>query len=230
MRIGVVIPARNEVESIGATLERIPHDLGTAVVVADDGSTDGTAGAASRAGAVVVSNPPQGYGWACRAGSSSAALEGCDVLVFLDADGSMPPEAIGALVAPIRAGVADIVCGARTGPGLRSMPPHQRAGNRVIALLLRQLHGVRLSELGPFRAVRVSTLTSLELEGSRFAWPAQMLARAARNGARISEVAVEYGDRVGGRSKVGGSLRGSCLAVWDISSTLIGERLRRRPA
>jgi hypothetical protein len=106
------------------------------------------------------------------------------------------------------------------------MPWHQRAGNRVIGTLLRLLHDVRLRELGPFRAVRMSTLAALDLPGSRYAWPAQLLARAARRGACIVEVEVGYRERTGGRSKVGGSLRGSMQAAWDISATLVAERIR----
>jgi hypothetical protein len=102
----------------------------------------------------------------------------------------------------------------------RVMPRHQRLGNRFIAGLLRR-HGIRATELGPFRAVRASTLDSLALPGSRFAWHAEMLARAASRGARIVEVRVDYAPRLAGRSKVGGSLRGSLLATWDIGRALL---------
>ena len=147
------------------------------------------------------------------------------VIVFLDGDGSMPAASIPALLGPIVAGDADVVCGARMGRRA-PMPWHQRTGNRVIALQLRLLYGVRLRELGPFRAVRASTLAALELPGSRFAWPAQLLARAARHSARVVEVDVGYRERTGGRSKVGGTLKGSLQAAWDISRTLVTERLR----
>ncbi|MCA1695390.1 MAG: glycosyltransferase, partial [Actinobacteria bacterium] len=171
----------------------------------------------------VVTEPRAGYGHACYAGARAAA--GCDAAVFLDGDGSMAPEEIPLLLRPLIDNSADLVCGARRlDPAL--MPWHQRLGNRVIGLLLRRLHRVSLRELGPFRAVRMTTLVSLELRGSRFAWPAEMLARAAAGGARIVEVPVAYSARCGGRSKVGGSVRGSAQAGYEIVGALIRERLR----
>jgi hypothetical protein len=201
----------------------MPQDLVALVVVVDNGSTDRTAERAAEAGATVVREPRRGYGWACRAGSDAASA--CDAIVYLDGDGSMAPEDIATLLRPIREGTADVVCGRRSASG-SVMPWHQRLGNRVIGLLLR-LHGVRLAELGPFRAIRVGTLASLDLPGSRCAWPAQMLSRAARQGARVVEVPVGYAERAAGKSKVGGSIRGSLGAAWDIARVLIVERVRR---
>ena len=225
--IAVVIPALDEAASIAAVVTAVREELDGAasarIIVVDNGSRDRTAAVATSAGAFVVTQPRRGYGWACRAGCDAAA--GSDVVVFLDGDGSMPADSIPDLLAPILAGNADVVCGARNGRHI-SMPWHQRAGNGVIGMLLRVLHGVRLRELGPFRAVRTATLVSLSLPGSRYEWPAQLLARAARRGARIVEVEVGYRARTGGRSKVGGSVRGSILAAWDISRTLVAERVR----
>lgn len=222
-RVTVIIPALDEAATIATVVTGIKRALAADVVVVDNGSRDATAAEAARAGAGVVSQPRRGYGWACRAGCDAAT--GADTLVFIDGDGSMPATAIASLLAPIADGRADVVCGARV-TGDAGMPWHQRAGNRVIAILLRVLYGVRLRELGPFRAVRASTLAALELPGSRYAWPAQLLARAARQGARITEVRVGYHERAGGRSKVGGTLRGSVQAAWDISRTLVVERVR----
>ena len=224
--IAVVIPALDEEASIAGVVESVLREVsGSAVFVVDNRSRDATAARAADAGAIVIAQPRRGYGWACRAGCDAAALMDASVIVFLDGDGSMPATSIPALLAPIVAGDADVVCGARMGRRA-PMPWHQRTGNRVIALQLRLLYGVRLRELGPFRAVRASTLAALELPGSRFAWPAQLLARAARRGARVVEVDVGYRERTGGRSKVGGTLKGSLLAAWDISRTLVTERLR----
>ena len=218
-RVAVVIPTLNEAGSIAEVIGRVPRHLNAQVIVADNGSADGTAGIARRAGATVVEATQGGYGHACHAGVAAAA--GCDILVFLDGDGSMSPEDIPRLVTPIAKGRADMVCGVRK-VSRSSMPIHQRLGNRVIASLLRR-HGVRLPELCPFRAIRASTLHSLDLPGSRFAWAAQMLARAASRDARIITVVVDYRERTAGKSKVGGSLRGSLAASWDIARVLIAE-------
>src|SRR5579859_2830181 len=226
LSVAVVVPALDEEASIAGVVESVRAEVaGATVVVVAFGSRDRTAVVAERAGAIVVAQPRRGYGWACRAGCDAAARTDASTIVFLDGDGSMPADSIPALLAPIVAGTADVVCGARTG-ARASMPWHQRTGNRIIGLQLRLLYGVRLRELGPFRAVRASTLDALELPGSRYAWPAQLLARAARRGARVVEVDVGYRERTGGRSKVGGTAKGSLLAAWDISKTLVTERVR----
>ena len=219
MRPALILPARNEAEALGPLLARVPAGLGASVIVVDNGSTDGTAEVARAAGAIVVAEPRPGYGWACHAGACLAAALGCDVLVFLDADGSMAPEEVDRLTAPIAADDADLVVGARR-MHRGVMPVHQRAGNRVIAALLRR-RGVAVSELGPFRAVRTSTWSALGLGGSRYAWPAEMLSRAATAGARIAEVSVACAPRTAGRSKVGGSWSGTLRATWDIGRVLV---------
>jgi len=223
----VVIPARDEAGAIAAVVAAARPLVAGDVVVVDNGSRDGTAAVAAAAGARVVWQPRRGYGHACFAGV--AALGDSGIVVFVDGDGSMPVEEIPRLAAPILAGEADVVCGSRTAlrePG--SMPAHQALGNRLALLLLLALYGVSLSDLGPYRAVRGSTLRSLSLRGSRFAWPAQLLARAARRDARIVEIDVAYRQRVAGRSKVGGSLRGSLEAGAGIIGTLLWQRIARR--
>jgi len=223
----VVIPARDEAGAIGAVVAAARPLAGRDVVVVDNGSRDGTAAVARAAGARVVTQPRRGYGYACFAGV--AAVGDADIVVFVDGDGSMPVEEIPRLAAPILSGEADVVCGsrmARQEPG--SMPAHQALGNRLALLLLRGLYGVRLSDLGPYRAVRGSTLRALALPGSRFAWPAMLLARAARRQARIVEIDVGYRRRAAGRSKVSGSLRGSLEAGAGIIGTLLWQRVARR--
>ncbi len=223
LRIAVVIPALDEEQSIAQVVARVPRDVCQTIIVVDNGSSDATAGRATESGAVVVSQPRRGYGWACRSGCD--AIPDSDIVVFMDGDGSMAPEDIPMLVSPIIQGTADVVCGARR-LDKKTMPWHQRVGNRVIAWLIRVLYGVRLRELGPYRAVRTTTLEALDLPGSRFGWPAQLIARAARRGAHIVEIEVGYHARIGGQSKIGGSLRGSVAAAWDIIRMLFVERWR----
>ncbi len=221
--MAVVIPVRDEADSIGAVVDAVRSELGAEVIVVDNGSQDGSGSVAARHGARVIGETRRGYGWACRTGCAAAA--GSDVVVIIDGDGTMAAADIHRLLQPILSGQADIVCGARP-PASAAMPWHQRAGNHAIGLLLRTLYGLPLRELGPFRAVRVATLATLDLPGSRYAWPAQMLARSARAGLRVAEVPVGYANRTGGRSKIGGSVRGSFGAAWGVGWVLIGERLR----
>lgn len=230
MRLTAVIPCRDEAGSVAAVVSGVLALRGLGgtprAVVVDNGSTDATAVEAASAGASVVAQPHPGYGWACHAGVREALAHGAEVVAFLDGDGSMPPAALPVLVAPIAAGTADLVCGRRRIPPA-AMPWHQRAGNELIGLELRSLYGLSLHELGPFRAIRATTLASLRMPPSRYAWPAEMLARAVHAGARVVEVEVPYVERTAGRSKVGGSLRNSALAAWDICGTLALRRVRR---
>ena len=223
----VIIPARDEAGAIAAVVEAARSVAGGDVVVVDNGSRDATAVVAAAAGARVVTQPRRGYGHACFAGV--AAVPDAAVVVFIDGDGSMPVADIPRLVAPILDGRADVVCGSRTvRRDTGSMPAHQELGNRLALAMLRTLYGIQLSDLGPYRAVRGSTLRDLRMRGSRFAWPAQMLARAARQRARIVEVDVGYHRRTAGRSKVSGSLRGSLEAGGGIVATLLWQRITPR--
>jgi len=230
MRLTAIIPCRDEADSIGPVVAGVLALRGWGdppqAVVVDNGSTDQTSRVAAAAGATVVFEPHAGYGWACHAGVTEALAQRAEVVAFLDGDGSMPPSALPTLLEPIAVGTADLVCGRRRTPA-SAMPWRQRAGNRVIGLELRSLYGLALHELGPFRAIRASTLASLRMPPSRYAWPAEMLARAAASGARIVEVEVPYAERTAGRSKVGGSLRNSVLAAWDICGTLAIRRVLR---
>ncbi|HEX3607475.1 MAG TPA: glycosyltransferase family 2 protein [Candidatus Dormibacteraeota bacterium] len=227
LRCTVLIPALDEEGAIAQVVSRVPAELGADVLVVDNGSRDATARVAAAAGARVVHQPRRGYGHACHAGVTASPEAG--VVVFIDGDGSMPPEEIAALIAPITEGRADLVCGSRTARReAGSMPVHQALGNRLALVLLRRLYGVRLTDLGPYRAVRGELLRSLGMRPSRFAWPAEMLARAARRRARIVEVEVGYRRRVAGTSKVGGSLRGSVGAGMGIVGALLWQRVAPR--
>ncbi len=108
--IGAVIPALDEGRAIGRVLDALPDWLDEVVVV-DNGSRDATATVARGHGARVVAEPARGYGAACLAGI--AALDGAEVVVFLDADFSDHAEEMDRLVDPIVAGEADLVIGSR---------------------------------------------------------------------------------------------------------------------
>ena len=225
--VTTVIPALDEEGSIGAVLEAIPRDFFGEVIVVDGGSKDGTAAIAAAQGARVIREPRRGYGRACARGSADACGE---VVVFLDADGANDPREIPALVAPIANGKADMVLGSRfTGaiaPG--AMPWHQRFGNRFSAFLIRLLYGLPLSDLGPFRAVRRVLLDELSIEDLTYGWPTEMIVKAARKGWRIVEIPVSCRVRLGGRSKISGTLRGTFLATLHIVGTIL-RNARGRP-
>jgi len=225
VRVSVVIPAFNEAASIGRVLADIPRGDVAEVLVVDGGSADGTPEIAARAGARVIREPRRGYGRACLTGIAHAAAP--DVVVFLDGDYSDRPAEMPLLLAPLRAGQADLVIGSRVAgrrmPG--AMPWHAVVGNRLVAWLLGIACGVRLSDLGPFRAARLALLRTLDLRETTYGWPVEMIAKAARRGARVIEVPVSYHPRLG-RSKISGTLRGSVGAAWGLLGGVVRYGLR----
>jgi glycosyltransferase involved in cell wall biosynthesis len=219
--ISVIIAALNEEEAIGDVIRAVPKDLADEIVVVDNGSKDLTAEVARAAGARVVTEPVPGYGRAFRAGLRSISPE-CEIVVFLDGDGSDCPEMMDRLVTPIIEGTSDFVIGSRTRgqrePG--SMNFHQVFAGYMVGAILRVLYGVRSTDMGPFRAIRRDTLEKLRLREETYGWPLEMQMRAARARVRTMEVPVDYRRRAGGHSKIAGTVRGSILAATRILVTL----------
>jgi glycosyltransferase involved in cell wall biosynthesis len=216
--VTVVIPTFNEAESIAAVVAELPRDVVDRIIVADGGSTDGTQDKARGAGAEVIAIG-RGYGLACLKGAEAAAAG--SVIVFMDGDGADDPAAIAALVAPIRVGTADFVIASRARgerePG--SMAWHQLLAGHVAGVLTRLLYGVRYTDMCAFRAIRRDTLLTLGMRELTYGWNLEMQMRVARAGLRVLEIPVGYRCRIGGESKVAGSLRGSVKAGARIVAT-----------
>lgn len=226
MRVSVVIPARNEEAAIGRVIADLPRDLVTEVLVVDGGSTDRTRAVAAAHGARVIREPRRGYGRACLTGLEQIDAA-ADVVVFLDGDYSDRPAELPQLLAPIEAGLADLVLGSRLA-GIRTpgaLPAHSVLGNRLAALLIGLVSGVSLTDLGPFRAVRPAMLRALALQEQTYGWPVEMLVKGAARGYRIVEVPVSYHPRIG-TSKITGTVRGSLGAAWCIFSGIVKYRLK----
>ena len=227
--VSVVIPAMNEEAPIADVVREV-MDAGIAreVIVVDNASTDRTAERAREAGARVVPEPTPGYGRACATGVRSISPE-CDVIVFLDGDGSDCAELIPRLVHPIFAGEQDFVIGSRTrGERERgSMNFQQVAAGRAAGALLRLLYGVRYTDMCPFRAIRSAALAQLGMREQTYGWNLEMQMRAARAGLRILEVPVNHRCRTGGESKVSGTLRGTFVAGARIIATLLRVAFER---
>ncbi len=221
--IDVVIPAYNEEDSLPAVLREIPRPPVRRIVVADNNSTDRTAAVAADSGAEVVAATVQGYGSACLAGLAHLRATGPpEIVVFLDADHSDHPEELPALVAPILEDRADLVIGSRT-RGRRergALLPQARFGNLLACFMIRVLYRHRYSDLGPFRAIRWSSLETFGMRDPDFGWTAEMQVKALRHRLRVAEVPVSYRRRIG-RSKITGTVRGTVLAGYKIISTIL---------
>ena len=220
MRVSLIIPALNEAECLGRFLAEVPAGLVDQVIVVDNGSTDSTSQVARAAGAQVIEEPRRGYGFACAAGSTAAKGE---ALIFMDGDGSFLPAELPDLLAPLAQETADLVLGSRmlNHPLQAAMPSHQRFGNHLFAWLLRQRYGLRLTDLGPYRAIRRELLLALDMQERTYGWPLEMIIKAARLRKRIVELPVTYRPRFAGQSKVGGTLRGSILTAYRFSRVMI---------
>lgn len=237
LTVGVVIPARDEEGNIGgvvAELLALREDAGRRIfddlVVCDNGSGDATAEKARAAGARVAAEKTPGYGRACL--TAIAALEPVDVVLFVDGDRSCDPAQARDLLRAVADG-ADLVVGSRVRGRMESgaLSPPQIAGNRVASMLIRLLWGARVTDLGPFRAIRADALDALGMADIAYGWTVEMQIRAIQQRLRVVEVPVDSLRRRSGRSKVGGTVRGVIGASAGILGTIlrlrIGERRRR---
>jgi len=227
--VSVIIPTHNEAQAIERVLADLPSDSTTEVVVVDSNSNDGTPEIAAKMGARVIQEPRRGYGRACLTGLASANTP--DVVVFLDGDYSDRPSELPILLAPIIENRADITLGSRLGkqciPG--ALPWHAVFGNRLAAGLIRILYGLRISDLGPFRAGRADVLRALALEENTYGWAVEMILKGVLAGFRVVEVPVSYYPRIG-KSKISGTLKGTVGAAWFILSLIVRYYFRYRRA
>ena len=218
-RISIIIPAYNEESSIGLVLDALPQEKLHEIIVVDNGSTDATARVAQEHGARVVKEPRKGYGSACLKGIDE--LDAPDIVVFIDGDFSDFPEEIVLLISPIETGEKDFVLGSRMilPKSQLALLPQARYGNRLAVFLIKLFFKHEFTDLGPFRAIRYSSLMSIGMKDMDFGWTVEMQIKAVRNGLRIREVPVNYRKRVG-ISKITGTVSGTFRAGTKIIYTI----------
>ena len=200
-RVSVVLPCLNEAATIGASVAKALRGIARGglageVLVADNGSTDGSDTIAEEAGARVVYAPVRGYGAALRKGFAEAKY---DILVMADADDTYDLEDLAAVVAPLAAG-ADLALANRFADISDGAMPwlHRRVGTPSINLLLRLAYGVRVGDSqSGYRAIRRGTLDQLDLHSDGMELASEMLIKASRLGLGIAEAPSTYGVRRG---------------------------------
>jgi len=212
----IVIPALNEAANIAHVIEGLRAHGHRHVVVVDGGSDDGTRAHAEAAGAVVLVENRRGYGRACSSGAERALADGAAILAFTDGAGAEDPADLGSLLAPLLAGDADLVLGARRPVERGALRPLQRVGNRLATTLIWRLHGHRYTDLGSMRAIRADAFERLQMREMGHGWPVEMQLAALRCGLRVRELPIRYRRRRAGKSKVSGNLRGALRASATI--------------
>lgn len=220
MKISVIIPAYNEEQSIGKVVSDIPSFVDEVVVV-NNNSTDSTVQVAEEAGATVLTENRKGYGYACLKGMDYLQSKNTDVVVFLDGDYSDYPEEMEGLIEPIKQNGYDMVIGSRV-LGTRergALTPQQVFGNWLATRLMKLFYGVSYSDLGPFRAIKWSSLEKLNMVDPTYGWTIEMQLKAAKLKMKTTEIAVNYRVRIG-VSKVSGTIKGAVMAgikiIWTI--------------
>jgi glycosyltransferase involved in cell wall biosynthesis len=207
--VTVVLPCLNEAASLPGVLTAMPG--GYRPLVVDNNSTDGTAEVARRHGAEVVAESLPGYGSAVHAGVVAATTP---IVAVLDADGSLDPHDLPALVDELDRG-ADMAIGRRRPiEGLR-WPWHARLGTAAVCWRLRNRYGLPVHDIAPMRVAQRDAVLALGVTDRRSGYPLELLVRAAQAGWKVIERDVAYRPRTGGKSKVSGSIRGSLIAALD---------------
>ena len=224
--IVAIIPARNEALSIAEVItdiDALADDNGNKIfdriLVCDNGSIDNTYEIARELGAEVVQQATPGYGIACL--TALSLIEHTDIVVFIDADASLRIDESKQLIEAI-VDNADLAIGARRSH-LRernSMSLCQRFGNRLASLMIRLIWRAKVSDLGPFRAIRYSALKLLDMQDTQFGWTVEMQVKAIQMEFKVIEIPVHYRRRIG-QSKISGTIGGVLGAGYGIISTII---------
>ncbi len=198
MKLSVIIPVYNEVETILEVIKRVKEaPFEKEIIVVDDGSTDGTARILeeNRQGLTVLFNEKNsGKGAAIRAALPHVMG---DVVIIQDADLEYNPSEYPHLIAPILEGVADVVYGSRFQGGTHRVLYFWHAvGNKLITTLSNMLTDLNLSDMETgYKAFRAEVLRGIKIESNRFGFEPEITAKISKMGCRIYEIPISYWGR-----------------------------------
>jgi glycosyltransferase involved in cell wall biosynthesis len=231
-RLVAVVPAWNEAGAIGGVVDEIrAFDPNIDVVVVDDASTDDTVDVARAHGAKVLTLPFNvGIGGAVQTGFRYARDEGYDVAVRLDGDGQHAAQELGKLLAPIRAGDADLVIGSRfVDPAGTYRPPFaRRMGIRVFARLVSMLGGQKVTDTtSGFSALDRTAIELFAIEYPHDYPEVESTLVALRSGLRLVQVQVDMRERQAGTSSI--TFVRSLYYIVKVMLALLVASLRRYP-
>jgi glycosyltransferase involved in cell wall biosynthesis len=226
-RVLVVMPARNEAESIGRVIEEVRAaypDLD--VLVVDDASSDGTSEIARRTGARVLRAPINlGYGGAVQTGLKYAYGHSYDLVILMDADGQHDPACIGKLIEASKN--HDLVIGSRfKGEASYKIPFVRRVGMKIFSSIASALTGQKIEDTSSgFQALRSNVVKLFALGAYPVDFPdADTIIWVARHGYRVGEVGVTMHARLAGESMISGigaSLRYALKMPLSILVTIL---------
>ncbi len=227
----VIIPTYNEAENIAWIIEQVfTHHTDVDILIADDGSPDGTGEIADKLAAadprvnVMHRAGKQGLGSAYRAGFAWGIERNYDLLVEMDADGSHRPEDLAVLLKASAAG-ADLVLGSRwvPGGGVVNWPWYRRMISRGGTLYAQVMLGIPIRDAtGGYRVFRRETLERLPLDevaSQGYCFQIDMARRVLDEGMTIVEVPITFVERVRGQSKMSGDIVREALwrvTVWGL--------------
>ena len=203
----VVIAALDEAEAVGDVIRAVPAEVcgrPTEVLLVDDGSSDGTADEARRAGALVCRlGRNVGQGLALRTGYRLASARGSEVIATMDADGQFDPAELHRLIEPVVEDRADMVNGSRRLGRSETTDPVRAAGVVTFGALVSILTGTRITDpANGFRAFRPAVAAQVPLRQPQYQ-TSELLIGALSLGFRVTEVPVTVRRREAGRSKKG---------------------------
>jgi glycosyltransferase involved in cell wall biosynthesis len=219
-RVSFVVPTLNEAKNLPWLLPRIPN-WAHEVIIVDGRSTDDTVAVARRLReeVKVVMEPRRGKGAALQAGFRAATG---DIIVMLDADGSMVPEEAIVFVGVLMAG-ADLVKGSRflQGAGTDDMSLFRMLGNWGLTMIVRLLYGGLFSDLCyGYMAFWTRHLATLNCDCDGFEVETLINVRALKNRLKVVEVASFEAPRISGVSNLRAIPDG-----WRVLKTILRERV-----